>query len=48
MTLPGEYVAKNGTVIERIKVLLWGAGFPWGLAAIVALLLGIYKGVWSK
>jgi hypothetical protein len=40
MTKPGTYQAKAGTLTEYIKVLLWGAGYPFGLFAFALTIIG--------
>ena len=34
---PGKYEAKNSSFREYVKVLLFGAGWPWGMIGVILL-----------
>ena len=42
MTKPGTYQPKNGSFPEYLKVLLWGAGYPFGLLGLFFLAVALY------
>ncbi len=43
MIKPGSYEAKNSSMAEYIKVLMWGVGFPFGIIGTLLLIVVIVK-----